>query len=291
MAEKFIDMHMHTTYSDGELTPDELINLAIENNIAVMSITDHNTIDGMKQVDRNKEYIRKSGIEIINGIELTAKVPKGRMHILGYDYDINNHELNNIMDKLKDDSISRFLSILEQVKRDYGINFHYTDIQDLINATHNLGRPDLAKLLVKYDFAGDINEAFDKYLNPANDKIRGINKGLNYQECFDIITNSGGIPVIAHPKTLKLSNEEFENLLSDMIDKGLRGIEVYHSTHTQEEINYYKKIAEKYGLLISGGSDFHGKSKPEINIGTGINNNLKIKKLSLIDEIRKRNGN
>ena len=138
---------------------------------------------------------------------------------------------------------------------------------------------------------GDINEAFDKYLNPANDKIRGINKGLNYQECFDIITNSGGIPVIAHPKTLKLSNEEFENLLSDMIDKGLRGIEVYHSTHTQEEINYYKKIAEKYGLLISGGSDFHGKSKPEINIGTGINNNLKIKRLSLIDEIRKRNGN
>lgn len=280
--EKLIDMHMHTNYSDGELSPDELINLAIENGIETMAITDHDTIEGVKTVDKSKY----PDIEIINGIELSAKVEKGRMHILGYDIDLENKNLNKKMTELKDNSIDSLLSTMEQIKRDYGIRFNYEDIKEMINAHHNLNRVDLAKLCIKYGYADTVQDAFDKYLIAARDKIRQTITGLQYPECIELILNSGGIPVLAHPKSLELSKKELLILLKDMINCGLKGIEVYHSSHSKEEMNLYSEIAKEYNLLISGGSDYHGKTaKPDIEIGTGKNNNLKIKKLSLLDKL------
>ncbi len=284
--ERFIDLHTHTNYSDGDLSPQELIRLAINKNIGTLAITDHDTIRGIQQVDRNESYIVESGIQIINGIELSAKAAKGRMHILGYDIDLTNETLNKKMDQLKDNSINSVLSIMEQIKRDYGIIFHYEDIKNLVNANHNLGRPDLAKLCVKYGHATTVQEAFDKYLIDAYNKTRQTGKGLAYQECLELISNSGGIPVLAHPKSLELDEKEFLTLLKEMISYGLRGIEVYHSTHTKEEREYYLEIANKYNLLISGGSDYHGKTvKPDIELGSGKNHNIKIKQLSLLDQI------
>ncbi|MGM9877808.1 MAG: PHP domain-containing protein [Bacilli bacterium] len=286
-SEKIIDMHTHTNYSDGDLSPQELIRLAIDKRIKTLAITDHDTIEGIKKVNRNEDIIVDSGIEIINGIELSAKVNKGRMHILGYDIDLNNKALNKKMIDLKDNSINSVLSIMEQIKKDYEIRFGYEDIKQLVNANHNLGRPDLAKLCVKYGYASTFQDAFDKYLVDAYNKTRHTRKGLQYNECLELITNSGGIPVLAHPKSLQLSEKEFLILLKDMINCGLKGIEVYHSSHTKEEMQYYLEIANKYNLLISGGSDFHGKTvKPNIELGTGDNNNLKIKKLSLLNKIK-----
>lgn len=287
-SEKIIDMHAHTNYSDGDLSPQELIRLAIDKRIGTLAITDHDTIEGIKKVDRNEDIIVDSGIEIINGIELSAKTDKGRMHILGYGIDLNNKALNKKMIDLKDNSINSVLSIMEQIKRDYEIRFSYEDIKALVNANHNLGRPDLAKLCVKYGYATSSQDAFDKYLIDAHNKTRQTSKGLQYQECLELITNSGGIPVLAHPKSLELSEKEFLILLKEMISCGLKGIEVYHSSHSKEEMDYYLEIANKYGLLISGGSDFHGKSvKPDIELGTGKDNNIKIKKLSLLDKLHK----
>jgi len=287
-SEKIIDMHAHTNYSDGDLSPQELIRLAINKRIGTLAITDHDTIEGIKKVNRNENIIVDSGIEIINGIELSAKTDKGRMHILGYGIDLNNKALNKKMIDLKDNSINSVLSIMEQIKRDYGIRFSYEDIKELVNANHNLGRPDLAKLCVKYGYATTSQDAFDKYLIDAHNKTRQTSKGLQYQECLELITNSGGIPVLAHPKSLELSEKEFLILLKEMISCGLKGIEVYHSSHSKEEMDYYLEIANQYGLLISGGSDFHGKSvKPDIELGTGKDNNIKIKKLSLLDKLHK----
>ena len=280
--EKLIDMHMHTTYSDGELSPDELINLAIEKNIQTMAITDHDTIEGIKRVDKSKY----PDIEIINGIELSAKFDIGQMHILGYDIDLESEILNNKMTELKNNSIDSLLSTMEQIKRDYGIRFSYEDIKKMINSSHNLNRVDLAKLCVKYGYADNVQDAFDKYLRRARKEVKKYIKGLEYQDCIELILNSGGIPVLAHPKSLKLNKEDFLILLEDMINCGLQGIEVYHSSHSKEEMDLYLKIAEEYNLLISGGSDYHGPiAKPDIEIGTGENNNLKIKKLSLLDKI------
>lgn len=284
--EKLIDLHTHTSYSDGELSPQELIRLAIRKNIGTLAITDHDTIDGIKQIDRNDPLIVESGIKIINGIELSARVPKGTMHILGYDIDLNNENLNRKMEELKDVRINSVLSIIEQIKRDYGIVFGYSDIRNLVNANHNLGRPDLAKLCVKYGYASTFQDAFDKYLIDANNKTRQFRKGLSYQECLELISSSGGIPVLAHPKSLKLTEKEFLILLEDMINCGLKGIEVYHSIHTKEEMEYYLEIAHRYNLLISGGSDYHGKTATsDIELGSGKDNNIKIKKLSLLDKI------
>lgn len=285
-SEKIIDLHTHTNFSDGEMSPNELISHAIKNEIGVLAITDHDTLNGVKNINRNDYLITESGIKIINGIELSAKVEKGIMHILGINIDVNNEDLNKKMDILRDISVNSTLSVMEQIKRDYGIVFRYEDIKNLINANHNLGRPDLAKLCIKYGYATSVKDAFDKYLIEAHNKTRKVGKGLPYQECIDLIKNSGGIPVLAHPKSLELKNKEFLLLLKEMISCGLMGIEVYHSSHSKEEMEYYLEIAKKYNLLISGGSDFHGVTvKPDIEIGTGKNHNLKIKKLSILDKI------
>lgn len=291
--EKLIDMHCHSIYSDGEKTPDGLIDDAIDKGIGTIAITDHDTLNGIKTIDRTKSKVIKSGIMIVDGIELSAKSTKGTMHILGYDFDKEDKSLNNKMSELRDNRINSVLSVMEQIKRDYGIRFTYEDIRDLVNANHNLGRPDLAKLCMKYGYASSVNEAFLKYLNDANEKVRsiGCRKGIEYSECIDLIAKSNGIPVLAHPKSLELSEKEFLILLKEMIKCGLMGIEVYHSSHSPREMDYYLKIANEYGLLVSGGSDYHGPIvKPSIELGTGINNNLKIKKLSLTDEIVKRHS-
>ena len=287
-SEKIIDMHAHTNYSDGDLSPQDLIRLAIDKRVGTLAITDHDTIEGIKKVNRNEDIIVDTEIEIINGIELSAKSDKGRMHILGYGIDLNNVALNKKMTDLRDNSINSVLSIMEQIKRDYGIRFSYEDIRELVNANHNLGRPDLAKLCVKYGYATTSQDAFDKYLIDAYNKTRQTSKGLQYQECLELITNSGGIPVLAHPKSLELSEKEFLILLKEMISCGLKGIDVYHTSHSKEEMDHYLEIANQYGLLISGGSDFHGKTiKPDIELGTGKDNNIRIKKLSLLDKLHK----
>lgn len=286
MEDKLIDLHTHTTASDGEYSPNDLIEKAIKQNVGTIAITDHDTINGIKQIDRNDSLIVDSKIKIINGIEMSAKVSKGQMHILGLDIDINNNELNNKMADLKQKSVSQVLNILQQIKKDYNITFPDEDIKQLINADRNIGRPDIAKLCIQYGYVTTVQEAFDKYLAPAYEKIRSIGKGLLYEECIDLINKSGGIAVLAHPKSLQLAEKEFLILLKKMISCGLQGIEVYHSTHTLEEMDYYLKIAQEYNLLVSGGSDFHGETcKPDIELGTGRNNNLKIRKLSVLDRI------
>lgn len=288
--EKLIDMHAHTNYSDGELSPYELIKLAIERNIGTLAITDHDTLLGVKQIDKDNTLIKDNDIRIINGIELSAKAKKGQIHILGYNININDEYLNRKMSILRDNSLHSVLSIMEQLKIIYGIRFSYDDIKELINSNHNLGRPDLARLCIKYGYATTVKEAFEKYLEEAKKRVSVSNKGLPYQECIELISNSGGVPVLAHPKSLKLDEKEFLIVLNDMIECGLKGIEVYHSTHTKEEMDYYLKIANEYNLLVSGGSDYHGiNTKPDIELGTGRGNNLKIKQLSLLDNINKKN--
>ena len=113
--DKLIDMHTHTNYSDGDLSPEELIKLSISKNIGTLAITDHDTIEGIKTVNRDEPYIKNSGIRIINGIELSSKVNKGRMHILGYGIDLDNKELNDKMHELKENSLHSVLSIMEQI--------------------------------------------------------------------------------------------------------------------------------------------------------------------------------
>lgn len=285
--EKLIDMHVHTNYSDGQYSPDEVIKLGIDAGVGVMAITDHDTLDGIKKVDRNKDFIRESGIKIVNGIEISTHSDKGTMHILGYDIDLYNKELNNKLEELRTNRMNSTLAVMEQIRRDYGITFSYCDIIELVNSKH-VGRPGLAKLCVKYGFSDSVQNAFDDFLNPAKEKVRKYSKDLFYPEVFKLVKDSGGIVILAHPKTLKLDNYNLDRLIFNMKEYGLDGIEIYNSIHTLDDVNFYKHLADKYGLLISGGTDFHGPLiKPNIEIGTGYGN-IKIKRLSLVDELKRR---
>lgn len=285
--DKLIDMHVHTNYSDGEFSPDEVIKRAIDSGVGTMAITDHDTLGGIKTIDRNKDFIRESGIKIVNGIEISAHSKTGTMHILGYDIDLNDINLNYMIDELKTNRINSTIAVMEQIRRDYGITFSYSDIIDLLNSRH-VCRPALAKLCVKYGFSDSISDAFVNFLNPAKDKTRKYSKNLFYPEVFKLVKDAGGIVILAHPKTLKLDDYNLEKLICTMKDYGLDGIEAFNSIHTDSDVSFYKELAKKYDLLVSGGTDFHGPSiKPSIEIGTGYGN-IKIKKLSLVDELKKR---
>lgn len=283
--DSIIDLHTHTCYSDGELTPNELIEYALKHKVGTLAITDHDTVVGLKNI--NNGY-NNTSIKIIPGIELSAKIKTGRMHILGYGININNEHLNKKLIEIKNNSIYHIISLLHQIKKDYNIVFSTEDIQELINANHNLNRVDLAKLCIKYGFATYVQEAFDKYLIDANKKIEANKSGLDYTECIDLIIKAGGIPVLAHPNSLELNDIELLKLIKEMVSNGLQGIECYHSSFTKDESLYYLEIANKLNLLISGGSDFHGKSiKPDVEIGTGKNNNLHIRQLTLLDKLKR----
>ena len=284
--EKLIDLHTHTTNSDGDLSSYELIKLASKSNIGTLAITDHDSIDGIKPLDK-AEIEKTYGIKLINGIEVAAKVPVGLMHILGYDFDLDNESFNKKLIELKENSIVSTLRIIEQIKKDYNIVFSEEDINELINLPHHIGRPDIAKLCIKYGYAESVSDAFKKYLIDAYNKNRKKSNKMSYEESIDLILRSEGIPVLAHPKSLELSDSELIVLIEKLKACGLQGIEVYHSSHTKEEREFYMDIANRYGLLVSGGSDYHGKSvKPEIELGRGTNNNVLVRKLSILDKIK-----
>lgn len=286
---KYIDMHTHSIYSDGELEVDELIKKAISSNVGILSITDHDTLLG---INKAREIYNNKEIDIINGIELSAKVDKGRMHILGYDFDINNKALNDKMDELKVNSIYAIIACLNQIKIDYNIKFKEDEIKEIINRIGNIGRPLVAKLIVKYGLAKSVDDAFDLYLTPAYNKTRVNNKGIKAKECIRLIKDANGLSVLAHPNQLLMDDYELEETLKRLISYGLDGIEVYHSGHSNEEVGKYLELANKYNLLISAGSDYHGDNvKPDIEIGSGYKDNVKVKQISLVDEIKRRNNN
>ena len=280
---QLIDLHTHSHYSDGNLSPRELIDLAIASDIGIISITDHDTLLGNKTINFNHP-----GINIIPGIELSAKIDKGRMHILGYNIDIQNEDLNKKMSELQTISVNSVLSVVEQIKRDFEIVLTHEEIKELFSTECNIGRPNIANILVRRGIVTTSQEAFDRYLNSAYEKIKTFGKGIDCEECIELILKSGGIPVLAHPNTLKLDDMGLLKLIKELICIGLAGIEVYHSSHTALETNHLLSVANKHNLLISGGTDYHGPiTKPEVLLGTGIKGNIKIKSLSLIDELKK----
>ena len=141
-----IDMHVHSFYSDGEYTPNELVAKAKSLNVLTMAITDHDTIDGIKVLNRDN----CNGVTVYNGIELSAKVDKGKMHILGYDFNISDDALNKKMTDLKNNRINSLLATYVQLMQDTGISFSYEELKNIVNAKHNIGKPDLALLLKRY---------------------------------------------------------------------------------------------------------------------------------------------
>ena len=280
-----IDLHSHSTHSDGTLTPSELLILAKEKGIEYFAITDHDDIEGSKKLIESKH----DGITVYSGVELNAKVDKGQMHILGYNIDLYNEELNKRLKELKENSKHNIMLYVKQLKEDFNIELPQKDIDEILNREGNIGRPLLALLLIKYGYVSTVAEAFEKYLR--DDKVRNHKMWITKEECINLILNAGGIPVLAHPFTLKLTDEELHEEIKTLVDLGLKGIEIVHSNSNEEQREYYKQLAKEFNLITTGGTDYHGKEvKPNIELGTGIKGNVKLFKetISIIDRIETR---
>lgn len=280
---KLVDLHTHTSYSDGTNSPLEVLELAKKSNVGVLSITDHDTVEGIRKYKNVLHNVES--LKFVDGVELSVKVNHGRMHILGCGIDIDNKYLNDKLSWIKENKINSFLTIYEEVKREYNLEFSNIELVKLIESVYNEGntinRVDIAKMCVKYGYASDVKDAFNKYLITAYENTRKYRKGINYKEAINVINLAHGVSVLAHPKSLELDKKEFLILLKELIKCGLGGIEVYHSSHTNEEMKFYKQVCLEYNLFMTVGSDYHGNNKKDVKIGSGVDNNLNISVLEL----------
>ena len=256
-----IDLHMHSTASDGQYTPKELVRKVKENNIKMMALTDHDTIDGVKEAVCEAE---KLGIVCIPGIELSIEYPT-ELHILGLGIDINSKELNDACNRFVEERVKRIERIINFLHLK-GMDITEDDIRK--NATTDvIARPHVARAMVEKGYVKDTKEAFDKYL--ATDEFKKIDrKKVSVERGIDIIHKAGGYAALAHPVSLKETGEKLDSTMKKLKEAGLDGMEVYYSTHSDEQIAEYHSLAEKYGLFETIGADYHGeKVKPVIYLG------------------------
>jgi predicted metal-dependent phosphoesterase TrpH len=267
-----IDLHIHSTASDGTFSPLEILNLAQSINLGAISITDHDTIDGTKEA---LAIGIPPSIDFLTGVEISAVPPAhfsfpGSFHILGYAINIDDSILNQTLVKLQEARKKRNPRIIELLNH-MGFELTLNEIRKDFGECQ-LGRPHIAKQMVKKGFVQSVSEAFDKYLakgQPAYvDKYR-----IDCDRAIEVIRNAGGIPVLAHPVLLEIKNDDvLEKLIVCLKEMGLKGIEAYYPEQPPDLTARYIKIADRHGLLITGGTDFHGSIKPEIKMGSGRGN-------------------
>lgn len=272
-----VDLHIHTIYSDGQYETNDILKKAINNNLKIIAITDHDSIEGLKEVKLNKN------ITIINGIELSSYIENIPIHILGYNIDINNKYLNDKLNMIRTNKFYIILNCLNILEEKYNIIFDSHDITKLFNSKGIISRIDLARLCVKYGYVKSINEAFDKYLSDIYEYINIEKMQKSPEKIIDLIHKANGLAVLAHPKEIKVN--DIEKLIKRLKEYGLDGIEVYHFLHDKDDIIKYKKIANKYNLLTSGGSDFHGEDKKNIKLDFSIKNKLTNDKITILEKI------
>ncbi len=266
-----IDLHTHTTASDGDYSPEELIDIAISNGITTLAITDHDNING---IERAINYAMGKNITLIPGIEVSAKVSKGEMHILGLFINHEDPVFQNYLNDLQEKRDNRNIKLVEKFN-ELGFNITIEDLKK-ISGGKVIGKPHFAKWFVKNGYAEKNEEVYSTYFDRPDFKAI---KRETY-EPDDIIKHikaNGGLVILAHPQSLALSFDELKEKLITLKSYGLDGMECYHSNMTPEEMIAFKKIASELNLLISKGSDYHGpKVKSTIELGTGINGNIAI---------------
>jgi hypothetical protein len=260
----YVDLHLHTTASDGVLSPSEIVRYAKAKGLQAIAITDHDTIEGCEEGLAEGEKI---GFEVIPGIEISAEHSPGSMHILGYFLDIHHPLLNERLEFLQKARAERNPKIVEKLN-ELGIDITF---EEVLNASGGgqVGRPHFANVLVEKKYVKSFQEAFDRFLKkgaPAYvDKFRFTSK-----EALHFIKAARGVAVLAHPNTLGMNGySELEKLVLQLVEEGLKGIEVYYPEHSTAEIAQYKTLAERHGLLSTGGTDYHGIEKNQLEIGVG----------------------
>jgi len=258
----FVDLHSHSTASDGTLPPREVVRLAKERGLSALALTDHDTIGGIAEAADEAE---KVGLDFLPGIEISCEYAPGTMHILGYGIDPKSPVLTDMTERLIEGRDNRNPKIVAKLQ---SLNVAIT--MDEVEAEAKggvVGRPHIAAILVRKGYVSSIKQAFNEYLAPGG-KAYFDKERLSSKQALGMILESGGLPVLAHAFQLRTENDaQLETIVKNLVDQGLAGIEVMHSDHDAAWIEKCTRLADRYGLVKTGGSDFHGGNKKDIDLG------------------------
>jgi len=261
-----IDLHTHTTASDGSLTPTELVRLAAKLGLRAVAVTDHDTTDGLEEAFKAESTF---GVEVVPGIEISAWSDPWVPHILGYFIDHRSTALRETLLWMVNARNHRNNLLVEKLNR---LEIPVTLEQIRANAGGKvIGRPHIAETLFRIGAVGSIAEAFKKYLNPGCPAYVPKER-VPLDKAISCILDAGGLPVLAHPMTLTRKGASLGEIIPAWKEMGLAGIEVWYSNHSQKETHTYSRLSERFDLIPTGGSDFHGDAKPDIRLGTGTGN-------------------
>ena len=276
-----IDLHTHSTASDGTLEPEALVELAAKKKLTAVALTDHDTVAG---VPRAEAAGRRLGLEVVPGVEVSVEAEKGAMHLLGY-FVRPQDEL--LREKLSQWCHSRQQRARRMVARlaELGFEISYAQVEELAGSA-SIGRPHVARVLMKARVVRSVDEAFERYLRRGRPAYvpRQMPEAA---EAIALIRSAGGVPVLAHPATLWLKGAELEARVKALRAQGLEGIEIHWSGHTTRQRRELLALAKKLGLAVTGGSDFHGDNKPGIQLGSGRRGNVRLPE-ALLDALRQR---
>jgi predicted metal-dependent phosphoesterase TrpH len=261
------DLHMHSTHSDGTDSPRTLVEMAKARGLAAIAVTDHDTFSAWPEAKKAGEEL---GVRVLAGVEISVEYAGKTVHMLGYCFDSGADLLAEKLGVILKGREERNVQIVKKLN-DLGMDISYDEIAAEAGGKV-VGRPHFAAVMIRKGYVKERQEAFDKYLAKGAaaymDRLR-----FGPEDSVAMIREAGGVAVLAHPKLVRFpEGEKLEDLVKALADAGLGGIECYYSLHTSEETEEYLRLAAKYNLVATGGSDYHGRNKPTISMGTGEGN-------------------
>ena len=258
-----IDLHCHSTFSDGSLTPEQLADEAVKAGLSALALTDHDTVAGLPRFLAAAEG---KSFRAVPGVELSVDCSSGVMHMLGYWMDTANPELARQMEWIRNGRDMRNRSMLEKLNA-LGFAMTWDEVQAMAGEDV-VGRPHFGQVMIQKGYAKDKNEAFDKWLGDGKPGYADRPR-LTAEVAVALIRQAGGVAVLAHPFSLRISRDAMASLFIELAAAGLAGVECYYSEHSVELTKEYLAMARQANLVPTGGSDFHGEVSPGIHLGVG----------------------
>lgn len=264
-----IDLHTHTCKSDGSYTPTELVDYAIEKNLSAVAITDHDSIEGLDEAVAHAAALKERGlpsVEVIPGIEFSTKYEKQDVHIVGLYISYDGQAFQDALGGFVDSRINRNRKMCANLQG-AGIDITYEKLLAMYPDAV-ITRAHYASYLLENGYVKSRQDAFARYLGDHT-KYFVPREKVTPSQAVELIVKAGGVPILAHPPLYHMGNDRLDALVSFLKADGLMGIEVFYSTYSNQDVRDMQRLADKYELLVSGGSDFHGANKPGLDLGCG----------------------
>ncbi len=257
-----LDLHIHTTASDGSLTPTQVVQLARKKGFSLIAVTDHDTMGGVAEaLEAGKKY----NVDVVPGVEISSGVTL-EVHMLGYGMSPDHPVMKAMMEDMRAARVERMERIIENLQK-MGVPITVEEVEAVAGGA--IGRPHIAQVLIAHGLVPDVRTAFREYIG-VGAKAYVERRKMTSEQVIANIRDAGGVPVLAHGGLLRISEVELNQWIDSMAKKGLMGLECYHNAHTPQMERLLCAAAERNGLLVTGGSDFHGASRPDVEMGTGL---------------------